>query len=86
MKKFLFSLVGICTHDRVSFPVNRGGLPGSKKKDDPSTAYVACLDCGKEFPCDAQKMVVIDKPITKGEKHEDSCDHGLVSGHSLVSE
>ncbi len=47
-----------CHHSRYSFPVTiRGG-------DRPRAAaltgtYVACLDCGREFPYDWQEMRVI---------------------------
>jgi hypothetical protein len=53
-----------CRHARYSFPVTVRG------KARPSAGaltgtYVACLDCGKEFPYDWQEMKVITSTAEK---------------------
>ena len=47
-----------CSHQRTTFPIT----PGRRKAGATPTlaTYVACLDCGKEFPYDWQEMKVID--------------------------
>ena len=59
--KFLEALFG-CRHSRYSFPVTirRGArrLPAAAL----TGTYVACLDCGREFPYDWQEMKVITSP------------------------
>ena len=54
----LFDFLFGCWHKNYSFPItSRGG------KASPAAAvtgtYVVCLDCGKEFPYDWQKMKVV---------------------------
>jgi hypothetical protein len=48
-----------CRHARYSFPITvRDGLrryPAAR----PMGTYVACLDCGKEFPYDWQQMRIV---------------------------
>ncbi|HKW76630.1 MAG TPA: hypothetical protein VJN64_13960 [Terriglobales bacterium] len=49
-----------CTHKRFSFPMTR--RPGQRHSHAASLTgtYVACLDCGKEFPYDWQEMKVVE--------------------------
>jgi hypothetical protein len=53
LRSFLQALFG-CSHRKTTFPVTtRNGT------------WVTCLDCGKRFPYDWQKMKIeIDKPET----------------------
>lgn len=51
-----------CRHSRYSFPVT---IRGSARRPQAATltgTYVACLDCGKEFPYDWKEMKVITSP------------------------
>lgn len=53
---FLFG----CHHSHYSFPVTIRGAGRSRPQAAALTGtYVACLDCGKEFPYDWQDMKVI---------------------------
>ncbi|MGO8986399.1 MAG: hypothetical protein ACLPHI_15630 [Terriglobales bacterium] len=48
-----------CRHARYSFPITvRTGSRRKQAMQRPGT-YVACLDCGKEFPYDWQEMKVM---------------------------
>jgi hypothetical protein len=58
MFNFFDTLFG-CTHRRRTFPIT------AKKPGTHSTTYVVCLDCGKEFPYDWQKMKVMASAKTK---------------------
>jgi hypothetical protein len=56
-----------CRHSRYSFPVT---LRGSKKRPQAGAltgTYVACLDCGKEFPYDWHEMKVITSQAERSE-------------------
>jgi hypothetical protein len=48
-----------CRHSNYSFPITI--RPRSRRNSAASLTgtYVACLDCGKEFPYDWQEMKVI---------------------------
>jgi len=51
-----------CRHSRYSFPVTiRKGTRRSPAATLTGT-YVACLDCGREFPYDWNEMKVITSP------------------------
>jgi hypothetical protein len=52
MRKFVPSLFG-CAHNRCTFPIT-----ATKSASSPS-AYIVCLDCGKEFPYDWERMKVV---------------------------
>lgn len=61
MKVVLDALFG-CSHRRTSFPLTpKGGrgIAGAHRR-----AYVACLDCGREFEYDWTTMKV-DEPIER---------------------
>jgi hypothetical protein len=58
----LYDAVFGCKHSRYSFPVTiRRGTRRPQAAALTGT-YVACLDCGKEFPYDWQEMRVITSP------------------------
>ena len=56
----LFDAVFGCKHSHYSFPISV--RPSSRRSSATKLTgtYVACLDCGKEFPYDWQEMKVID--------------------------
>jgi len=55
-----------CRHSRYSFPVTirRAGRPQAGAL---TGTYVACLDCGREFPYDWQEMKVITSSAERRE-------------------
>lgn len=59
----LYDAVFGCRHSRYSFPVTvrRSGARRPQAAALTGT-YVACLDCGKEFPYDWNEMKVITSP------------------------
>jgi hypothetical protein len=58
----LIDLVFGCRHSRYSFPVTIRGAARRPQAGALTGTYVACLDCGKEFPYDWQEMKVITSP------------------------
>jgi hypothetical protein len=63
----VLNLLFRCSHRRLTRPVSplsKGGVHGS--------AYVVCLDCGKQFPYDTVQMR-IGKPL------ESSLDSGVLN-------
>lgn len=49
-----------CSHQNLTFPrtaIKRG--PVLAHANPPTNAYVVCLDCGKEFPYDWDRMKVL---------------------------
>jgi hypothetical protein len=48
-----------CWHSRYSFPVTIRGAARRPQAAALTGTYVACLDCGREFPYDWQEMRVI---------------------------
>jgi hypothetical protein len=55
-----------CRHSRYSFPVTIRGV--ARPHAAPLTGpYVACLDCGREFPYDWQQMRII---LSKRERRQ----------------
>ena len=56
----LFEAIFGCRHSNYSFPITV--RPGSSRRNSAASVtgtYVACLDCGKEFPYDWQDMKVV---------------------------
>ncbi len=57
---FIFDLLFGCWHKNYSFPITakkgRGPQPQAARF---TGTYVVCLDCGKEFPYDWNKMKVL---------------------------
>ena len=59
LAKLLDAMFG-CRHVRYSFPITvRAGSRRTAAGRRTGT-YVACLDCGKEFAYDWQKMKIVD--------------------------
>jgi hypothetical protein len=48
-----------CRHPRYSFPVTLRRTSRRPQAGALTGTYVACLDCGREFPYDWQQMKVI---------------------------
>jgi hypothetical protein len=56
----LVDLMFGCWHGKFSFPITvRGEARRSRPAASLTGTYVACLDCGKEFPYDWQEMKVL---------------------------
>jgi RNA polymerase subunit RPABC4/transcription elongation factor Spt4 len=51
-----------CRHSRFSFPVTVRRAMRRPQAAALTGTYVACLDCGREFPYDWQDMRVITSP------------------------
>ncbi|MFZ0816581.1 MAG: hypothetical protein WAM78_13735 [Candidatus Sulfotelmatobacter sp.] len=51
-----------CRHSRYSFPVTIRGTARRPQAGALTGTYVACLDCGREFPYDWEEMKVITSP------------------------
>ena len=58
----LFDAIFGCRHSRYSFPVTMRGAARRSLAASLTGTYVACLECGKEFPYDWQEMKVITSP------------------------
>jgi len=58
MARLIDAIFG-CRHSRYSFPVTLRGKARRPKAGALTGTYVACLDCGREFPYDWQEMKVI---------------------------
>ncbi len=53
-----------CTHKNYSFPITKRSGQRRTPAASVTGTYVACLDCGKEFPYDWREMRVIEgKPL-----------------------
>ena len=51
-----------CKHSHYSFPISVRPVARRNAAAKLTGTYVACLDCGKEFPYDWREMKVIDSP------------------------
>lgn len=56
-----------CRHSRYSFPVTIRGAARRPQAAALTGTYVACLECGKEFPYDWHVMRVITSPAERRE-------------------
>ena len=63
----LFDAIFGCHHARYSFPVTIRGSARRPQAAALTGTYVACLDCGREFPYDWQEMKVITSSAEKRE-------------------
>ncbi len=64
--KVIDALFG-CRHSRYSFPVTIRGKARRPQAAALTGTYVACLDCGREFPYDWQEMKVITSSAERRE-------------------
>jgi hypothetical protein len=55
----MFDVFFGCRHSRYSFPVTLRPASGRPQAGALTGTYVACLDCGREFPYDWKEMRVI---------------------------
>jgi hypothetical protein len=58
MTQLIDALFG-CRHSRYSFPRTIRGTARRPQAGALTGTYVACLDCGREFPYDWEEMKVI---------------------------
>jgi len=56
-----------CRHSRYSFPVTVRGAGRRPQAAMLTGTYVACLDCGREFPYDWHEMKVIESQSERRE-------------------
>jgi hypothetical protein len=66
MAKLIDAFFG-CRHSRYSFPVTIRGAKRRPQAGALTGTYVACLDCGREFPYDWQEMKVITSTAERRE-------------------
>lgn len=64
-----------CRHSHYSFPVTMRGKARRPQAASLTGTYVACLDCGKEFPYDWQEMKVITSPERHRERLAELAKH-----------
>jgi hypothetical protein len=73
----MFEVLFGCRHSRYSFPVTVRRGAGARRP--PAAAltgtYVACLDCGREFPYDWKEMKVITSPASHREHLAELAKH-----------
>jgi hypothetical protein len=53
----IFDAIFGCWHKRTTFPITN--RKGERRSDVQRGTYVVCLDCGKEFAYDWQKMRIL---------------------------
>jgi hypothetical protein len=66
LSKLVDAMFG-CRHSRYSFPVTVRGAGRRPQAAALTGTYVACLDCGREFPYDWQEMKVIESQAERQE-------------------
>lgn len=71
----LYDAVFGCKHSRYSFPITIRGKAHRPQAAALTGTYVACLDCGKEFPYDWQDMKVITSPEHYRENLAELAEH-----------
>jgi hypothetical protein len=64
-----------CRHSRYSFPVTVCGKGRRTQASALTGTYVACLDCGKEFPYDWDEMKIITSPAERREHRASLAKH-----------
>lgn len=69
--EFLFG----CRHSRYSFPVTIRRAVRRPQAAALTGTYVACLECGKEFPYDWNEMKVITSPERHRERLAELAKH-----------
>jgi hypothetical protein len=74
LEKLLDLLFG-CRHSHYSFPVTIRKAARRPQAAALTGTYVACLDCGKEFPYDWQEMKVITSPERHRERLAELAKH-----------
>jgi len=63
----LFDAVFGCKHSHYSFPISVRPASRRSSATKLTGTYVACLDCGREFPYDWEEMKVITS--LAGQRH-----------------
>lgn len=72
---WLVNLLFGCRHSHYSFPVTVRRATRRPQAAALTGTYVACLDCGKEFPYDWQEMKVITSPERHRERLAELAKH-----------
>jgi hypothetical protein len=72
--RFMEAVFG-CKHSKYSFPVTIRGAARRPQAAALTGTYVACLDCGREFPYDWQEMKVITSPERHRERLAELAKH-----------
>jgi len=62
----LFDSLFGCRHSHYSFPISVRPASRRSSASKLTGTYVACLDCGREFPYDWQEMKVITRRRSSG--------------------
>ena len=57
----LFDVLFGCSHTRYSFPITAKRSSRRSEAASMTGTYVVCLDCGKEFAYDWERMKVVSK-------------------------
>ena len=58
----LLELIFGCSHKRCSFPITVRGAQRRNPAASLTGTYVACLNCGQEFPYDWNEMKIVRNP------------------------
>jgi predicted transcriptional regulator len=58
MSKLLDALFG-CPHKRCTFPITAKSGQSNSNPAKSTATYIVCLECGKEFTYDWQRMKVV---------------------------
>ncbi len=61
----VFDVLFGCTHKRYSFPITSKSGGRRTHAAKATGTYVVCLDCGKEFAYDWDRMKVLSESTTK---------------------
>lgn len=56
LRRLLASLFSGCIHSRTTFPLTPRRRASNTARFTPSSPYVVCLDCGREFDYDWRTM------------------------------
>jgi hypothetical protein len=59
MMERIFDFLFGCSHEHYSFPMTSKSTQRRSTAASLTGTYVVCLDCGKEFPYDWQKMKLL---------------------------
>ncbi len=57
----LFDVLFGCSHKNLSFPITKRRGQRLSTAASVTGTYVVCLDCGKEFAYDWQKMKIVNR-------------------------
>jgi len=64
----LFDVLFGCRHSNYSFPITVRSRSRRNTAAALTGTYVACLDCGREFPYDWQEMKVVTSVVARSHR------------------